>query len=210
MFFKKKRKFRNLTLEEIKGKARVLFIDDEDRKDIIEYLSKSGWLCRQLHEKNFDTLDQIDIIDSHIICVDINGVGENLGKNNGLDIVVSIKNKTPSKKVIIYSSQSTQNIFHEAIDLADKKILKSAGDYEIFKNTIEDLAKIIFSWDEMIKYSYEKIRPYWSNDLSIDQYKKIIEKNSLKKDLSPEQLTTILNVTLDVANIVYQGVQLFL
>ena len=75
MFFKKKRKFRNLTLEEIKGKARVLFIDDEDRKDIIEYLSKSGWLCRQLHEKNFDTLDQIDIIDSHIICVDINGVG---------------------------------------------------------------------------------------------------------------------------------------
>lgn len=210
MFFKKKRKFRNLTLEEIKGKARVLFIDDEDRKDIIEYLSKSGWLCRQLHEKNFDTLDQIDIIDSHIICVDINGVGENLGKNNGLDIVVSIKNKTPSKKVIIYSSQSTQNIFHEAIDLADKKILKSAGDYEVFKNTIEDLAKIIFSWDEMIKYSYEKIRPYWSNDLSIDQYKKIIEKNSFKKDLSPEQLTTILNVTLDVANIVYQGVQLFL
>ena len=140
MFFKKKKIFRNLSIEEIKEKTRVLFIDDQNRNDIIEYLSKSGWKCRQLFERDFDTLDAIDIKDSQIICVDINGVGEKLGKNNGLDIVKSIKTKTPNKKIIIYSSQTTQNIFHEAVDLADKKIFKSAGDFEVFKNAIEELS----------------------------------------------------------------------
>ena len=48
MFFKKKNIFRNLSIEEIKEKTRVLFIDDQNRNDIIEYLSKSGWKCRQL------------------------------------------------------------------------------------------------------------------------------------------------------------------
>lgn len=99
MFFKKKNIFRNLSIEEIKEKTRVLFIDDQNRNDIIEYLSKSDWKCRQLFERDFDTLDAIDIKDSHIICVDINGVGEKLGKNNGLDIVKSIKTKTPNKKL---------------------------------------------------------------------------------------------------------------
>lgn len=210
MLFKKKKVFRNLTIEEVKAKTRVLFIDDEERKDIIEYLSKSGWQCRQIYENDFDTLDNVDIIDSHIICVDINGVGEKLGKNNGLDVVSSIKNKSPTKKIIIYSSQSTQNIFHEAIDLADKKILKSAGDYEIFKNAIEDLAKIIFSWDEMVRDSYEKVKPYWTDDLTIEQYKRILEKVGTKKDFTVEQLTTILKVSLDVAKVIYQGVQLFI
>ena len=156
MFFKKKNIFRNLSIEEIKEKTRVLFIDDQNRNDIIEYLSKSDWKCRQLFERDFDTLDAIDIKDSQIICVDINGVGEKLGKNNGLDIVKSIKTKTPNKKIIIYSSQTTQNIFHEAVDLADKKIFKSAGDFEVFKNAIEELSKTIFSWDEMVLTSYEK------------------------------------------------------
>ena len=160
MFFKKKNIFRNLSIEEIKEKTRVLFIDDQNRNDIIEYLSKSDWKCRQLFERDFDTLDAIDIKDSQIICVDINGVGEKLGKNNGLDIVKSIKTKTPNKKIIIYSSQTTQNIFHEAVDLADKKIFKSAGDFEVFKNAIEELSKTIFSWDEMVLTSYENVKPY--------------------------------------------------
>lgn len=208
-FFRKKKIFRNLSIEEIKGKTRVLFIDDEERKDIIDYLTKSGWQCRQLYEKDFDTFDNIDIVDSQIICIDINGVGEKLGKNNGLDIVSSIKNKYPNKKVIIYSSQSTQNIFHEAIDLADKKILKTVGDYEVFQNAIEALSKIIFSWDEMIKDTYEKAKTYWTEDISIEQFKKLIEKAGSKKDLTVEQLTSILKVSIDVAQIIYQGVNLF-
>lgn len=210
MFFNRKKVFRNLSIEEIKGKTRVLFIDDEDRKDIIDYLFKSGWQCRQLLERDFDTLDNIDITDSHIVCVDINGVGEKLGKNNGLDIVLSIKNKSSNKKVIIYSSQSTQNIFHEAIDLADKKILKTVGDYEVFKNSIEDLAKIIFSWDEMVKTSYEKVKPFWGEELTIEKYKKILEKAASKKDVTVEQLITTLKITAEIASIVYQGVKLFI
>ena len=142
MFFKKKNIFRNLSIEEIKEKTRVLFIDDQNRNDIIEYLSKSDWKCRQLFERDFDTLDAIDIKDSQIICVDINGVGEKLGKNNGLDIVKSIKTKTPNKKIIIYSSQTTQNIFHEAVDLADKKIFKSAGDLKYSKMQSKNCLKL--------------------------------------------------------------------
>lgn len=210
MFWRKNKKFRNLSLEEIKGKTRVLFIDDQERKDIIDYLFKSGWQCRQLLEKDFDTLDAIDITDSHIICIDINGVGEKLGKINGLDIVESIKTKTPSKKVIIYSSQSTQNIFHRAIDLADKKILKSAGDYEVFKNSIENLSQQIFSWDEILKNSYESVKPYWSEELSFEKYKKILEKSCSSKDITAEQLTSALKISIELGTIIFEGVKQFL
>ncbi len=209
MFFKKKKIFRNLSIEEIKEKTRVLFIDDQNRNDIIEYLSKSGWKCRQLFERDFDTLDAIDIKDSQIICVDINGVGEKLGKNNGLDIVKSIKTKTPNKKIIIYSSQTTQNIFHEAVDLADKKIFKSAGDFEVFKNAIEELSKTIFSWDEMVLTSYEKVKPYYGDELTLELYKTKLEKMSSKKSFSVEQLEVAFKISTRIATLVFEGVKLF-
>lgn len=209
MFFKKKNIFRNLSIEEIKEKTRVLFIDDQNRNDIIEYLSKSDWKCRQLFERDFDTLDAIDIKDSQIICVDINGVGEKLGKNNGLDIVKSIKTKTPNKKIIIYSSQTTQNIFHEAVDLADKKIFKSAGDFEVFKNAIEELSKTIFSWDEMVLTSYENVKPYYGDELTLELYKTKLEKMSSKKSFSVEQLEVAFKISTRIATLVFEGVKLF-
>ena len=211
MFFcKPKRDFRSLTLEEIKDKTRVLFIDDQDRKDIIDYLSKSGWKCRQLFEKDFDTFDSIDIRDSHIICVDINGVGGKLGKNNGLDIVKSIKAGYPNKKQIIYSSQSTQDIFHEAVDMADKKILKSAGDYEVFKNSIEDLAKTIFNWEEMVHSSYEMVKPYFGVAFTEEKYRKTIEKAGANKKLTEEQLSSMLKISVGLSTSIYQWIKLFI
>lgn len=210
MFFRKKRVFRNLTLAEIKEKTRILFIDDQDVSGIIDYLAKSNWNCLTLLEKDFDTIDLPCIKDSHIICVDINSVGERLGKNNGLDIVKSIKSHFQGKKIIIYSSQSTQNIFHDAIDLADKKILKSAGDFEVFRDSIEELAKQIFSWDKMLEASYEQVKDSFREDISFDEYKKNLEKISISKKFSVDKIASVLEVTADVAKIIYMWVGVFL
>ena len=210
MFWSRRKKFRNLSLEEIKGKARILFIDDEDRKDIIDYLFNSGWKCRQLFEKDFLSLDQIDIEDSDIICVDINGVGEKLGKKNGLDIVQSIKTQAPEKKIIIYSSQSSQNVFHPAVDLADKKILKSAGDFEVFKNNIEELALKTFSWDGIVKTTYEEVKPFWNGDLTIEKYEKLLVKGCSKKDVEVNDIIALLKVSVSVGNLILDGVKIFL
>lgn len=205
-----KKKFRNLSLEEIKGKARILFIDDQDRKDIIDYLFNSGWKCRQLLEKDFLSLDSIDINDSDIICVDINGVGEKLGKKNGLDIVESIKTKNPEKKVIIYSSQSSQNVFHPAVDLADKKILKSAGDFEVFKNSIEELAKKIFSWDEVVKSTYKEVTKVLGNEITIEKYEKLLIKECSRKDVEVKDIVALLKVSTEVGALILQLVGAFL
>lgn len=213
MFFFKKKHFRNLSLPEIKDRARVLFIDDNDISGVIGYLANSGWKCRQLYEENFTSLDSVDIKDSHIICVDINGVGEKLGKQNGLDIVESIKRHNPNKKVIIYSSQTTQNIFHPAVEMADKRVMKSAGDHEVFKDSIEELAKQIFSWDEMIASSYEQVKGCFSENISLDRYKKLIEKTASSKDFSAEKLASVLKIAAEymgVAVSIYEKTRGFL
>ena len=143
MFFTKQ--IKETTIEDIKAKTRILFIDDQSRNDIVEYLDNEGWSARWISD--IKAIDIPDILDSHIICVDIKGVGQKLNKENeGLDIAASIKKRYPQKKVILYSSQASHNIFHEANVLIDRRIHKSSGDYEIFRNEIEDLSKEIFKF----------------------------------------------------------------
>lgn len=133
-----------LTIEGIKAQTNILFIDDDKEFKIVPILKKAGW-------KNTSFFPNADVRDTnaerirktHIIFVDIIGVGKTLYEDEGLGLVVDLKKKYPQKKVVIYSAIPEHKLFHEAIKLADDQIPKNSQP-AVFVSLIETLAEDIW------------------------------------------------------------------
>lgn len=117
---------RNLIVNSMKSKSKILFIDDDKKFNIVKILKDSGW-------KNTKTVVDVKSIDvpvineADIIFVDINGVGKLLSlPHQGLDLALMIKDKYSTKKVGIYSANPNSNSFHKAWDIIDFKLEKNA------------------------------------------------------------------------------------
>ena len=172
--------FRSPELHELKSRTRILFIDDQDRSRLIQYLQGEGWECKQLHD--LERLEDFDVRDAQIIFVDILGVGRKLEKpDEGLDVVVSIKKRYPEKKVAVYSSKETHNLFHPANDLVDKRIPKRGGDFEVFQRAIEELSQRCYHWDQVVDEIYRKIQPELPQDYDRDRLKQTLERSVTRK-----------------------------
>lgn len=71
-FFRGKRqKMPNRSLEDIKNGCRVLFIDDQKFKLVDRLRDKDGWK-NTVWIKDVDSLSQMEVLDAHIIFVDLN------------------------------------------------------------------------------------------------------------------------------------------
>jgi pimeloyl-CoA synthetase len=195
------KKINDTPINEIKEKIRILFIDDQDRKDIIDYLDNEGWKARWITD--LKAIDSPDITDTHIICVDIKGVGQKLNKEyEGLDIAASIKKRYPYKKVILYSSQATHDIFHEANSLVDKRIHKSSGDFEVFRNDIEDLSKEVFNWSTLAIKVYTLYRKELPHDLSYEKFEGNLRKIVKESNISESIVSKYIPIAGTVAQII--------
>ncbi|EJL6503478.1 response regulator transcription factor, partial [Vibrio cholerae] len=87
-----------------------------------------------------DNLDHIDVKEADILFIDVQGVGVSLGfKDEGLGLVEAIKEKYPSKKVIIYSVVSQGDRFHNAFNVCDGQLSKDADPYQ-FQRILEKFA----------------------------------------------------------------------
>lgn len=127
---------KNLIIDSKKNKISILFIDDDKNFNIVKILKDSGWKNTKTII-DIKTLDNQNIKNAEIIFVDINGVGKLLClPNEGLDLALMIKQKYNDKKVIIYSANTMNNIFHEAWNLADSRLAKNALPYQ-FQNLVE-------------------------------------------------------------------------
>ena len=146
--FVKKRKIRDLTEAERKDNTRILIIDDNKQEELEDYVHRHKWETRWLQD--LPSFDHIDLKDSQIICLDINGIGDNLGKGNGLDLLLSIKQRYPCKKFIVYSTQPISDFFHGANRFIDKRIHKQ-GDFEPFISAFDELSKEIYSWESVCR-----------------------------------------------------------
>lgn len=205
MFLKRKSIFNELTPDELKNRTNVLFIDDQQRDDVIKRLNSEGWHCEQLLEKDLSAIDIPIIKHSHIICIDIKGVGKQLGlKNEGLDLLIQVQKHFPEKKTILYSSESKHQAFHPAFRSADAYIEKSSEDYSMFYDKIRKLSEELFSWETNLKSIYKTVK-IQQPQLSYDRFEKSMYKllqsknqNFLKEDIfnalkvSGEVVTTIL------------------
>ncbi|UGS23790.1 response regulator [Flavobacterium channae] len=126
-------------LETRKKLTNILFVDDDTKFKIIKILNVSGWINTKII-KDIDNPDSDLVKNSHILFVDINGVGIKMGfKDEGLGLANYLKKKYPEKKVIIYSTEQGGNRFHEALRKVDDFLHKNAEPSE-FQEIIEQFS----------------------------------------------------------------------
>lgn len=126
-------------LEIRKKLTNILFVDDDTKFKIIKILNVAGWINTKII-KDVDNPDSDLVKNSHILFVDINGVGIKMGfSDEGLGLANYLKKKYPEKKVIIYSSDSGGDRFHTALRKVDDFLYKNADPSE-FQEIIEQFS----------------------------------------------------------------------
>jgi DNA-binding NtrC family response regulator len=132
-----------IPLDVLKAKTFVLFVDDDTRFKVVDILIKSGWTHTR-RVSDVPSLDDEKVLTSQILFIDIQGVGRRLQfKDEGLGLAKAIKEKHPSKKVVIYSAEPQGERFHQALRKADDTLSKNADPYE-FEQTVERLAREVW------------------------------------------------------------------
>jgi len=190
----------SVSIEELKKLTRILFIDDTDQSDLTRYLKSEGWDTEYIPD--IEQLGAKNIQNANLLFIDVMGIGAKLKLKDGLDVIKLIKETYPSKKVVMYSTNEKQDYSHPGFDMADKRIVKR-GSYDIFITTIMEMSKKMFTWEEAIKASYERIKPYLQFDMTQDQYSKIIFSSIKKNNLDKEKVTKVLKVGFDIFQIAY-------
>lgn len=204
----KSRKLPKRNLSEIKNGCRILFIDDQ-KFDIVDRLkNQDGWKNTS-RIRDLDSICQTELIDAHIVFVDVQGVGKKMQcQDEGLGLIVAIKEKYPRKKVIMYSGESQGKVdsFHKASNLVDYRLRKTSTQYE-FNNVIEKYAKEAFCLENCVR----RIKDILYNEYAINLSEKKIEKN-LRKFVSCEcnevKVASVFNIQNAAA--IAEIIQLFL
>lgn len=196
------------SIEEIMSICKILFIDDK-AFPLIDILKTAGWKNTK-RIKDADSLEQIEIKESHILIVDIQGIGKKLKfKDEGLGLIIALKDKYPNKKIIVYSAEDQGKIqaFHAGIDAADKRLSKNSDPYQ-FQIVIESFAKESFSLSECVKRIQNQIQKEFGNTIEADKIISNLNKIHSKKDFSIQNISKIFN--LQNASSVSSIIQLFL
>lgn len=126
--------------EKQKGQTRILFIDDNHTDfKMVSILKKSGWINTK-SVKDVTDLDDPKVLEADVIFVDINGVGTTMFQDQGLGLASALKKKYHKKKIVLYSSETTGNRFHNALREVDSCLSKNAEPYQ-FVSLIESFTK---------------------------------------------------------------------
>ena len=206
--FGKKQSLPKRNLNEIKNGCRILFIDDQ-KFDIVDRLKEQEGWKNTSRIKDLDSISQRELLDAHIVLVDVQGVGKKMQcPDEGLGLIVAIKEKYPQKKVIMYSGESQGKVdsFHKASNLVDYRLRKTSTQYE-FNNVIEKFAKESFCLENCI----QRIKATLYNEYALSLSENEIESN-LKKvisgDYSKEKVASVFNIQNAAA--ISEIIQLFL
>lgn len=173
---KEKKTLPTPSLSDLKQKTKILFVDDL-KFNVVDHLkSKDGWKNIQ-RISDVDSITQSEVVDAHIIFVDVQGVGKKLGfLDEGLGLIVALKDTYPEKKIVMYSSENKGQVsaFHKAADLVDGRLKKKPTRYE-FDSTIERLSREVFCLSNCVTYLHKLLLRDFRIDMSEDEIKKIVE-----------------------------------
>lgn len=191
-------------LNEIKNVCKILFIDDKVFP-VIDILKNAGWHNTQ-RIKDAESIDQVEIKEAHILFVDIQGVGKKLKfKDEGLGLIIALKEKFPNKKVIVYSAEDQGKIqaFHPGIDKADKRLSKGADPYQ-FQTVVENYAREAFSLSECIERIQKQVLKEFGYSLETEKILKNLNTIYIKKDFSASNISQVFNLQngASLANII--------
>lgn len=189
----------NIGETDLKLKTKILIIDDNKPSEILEYMKDAGWKVKYLND--LDNMNNYVLCQSHIIFIDIMGPGKKLSLNDGQELAVEIKKKYPGKKVAIYSTVSEQNIFHEAIDVVDKRIRRQ-GTLIPFVSAIEEMAAWTFNYQDAVVYCFSKIKPLLPPTISFEKFNTSIQASISSNLLNLEKLSKSANISIGTSRIV--------
>lgn len=124
-----------LPLDEIKKRARLLVIDDEDfvYKGLFE---NDGYVMDKWND--VEDLSKLEQNYFDIILLDVQGVGSALSSQQGLGVLQHIRQTTPAQIVIAFSNADYSLKYQDFFRLADAALSKGA-DYVEFKRKVDDL-----------------------------------------------------------------------
>lgn len=141
--WRKIRKKKQPSLEEIKRSVRILFVDDESVDHLINNISQAGWNVSYTNE--ISNLDSDEIKNADIIFLDYKNVGVKLTPTEeGIGLLKAIRKKYPNKHLIFYSGYAGFIPGHEVHGIADDWIQKNSDPY-VYIDRIEDAAKKIYA-----------------------------------------------------------------
>lgn len=164
------------TLSDLKQKTKILFVDDLKFNVVDSLKTKDGWKNIQ-RVSDVDSITQTEVLEAHVIFVDVQGVGKRLGfADEGLGLIVALKETYPEKKVVMYSAESKGkvNAFHQAADIVDGRLKKRPSRYE-FDSTIERLAREAFCLNNCVEYLRKVLLRDFRIDMSDSEIKEIVE-----------------------------------
>lgn len=179
LFFKRKKKSNPIpsrTIEDLKNIVRILFVDDKSVPKAKQMKEQDHW-HNVTKIKDITSLAQTEVKDAHIIFIDIQGVGKSMGfKDEGLGLIVALKEKYPDKKIVMYSAENQGQVdaFHKAASLVDGRLRKGADLYE-FSSTAERLAQEAFCFENCVKHIKEVLHSELNIDKSEEEIQKIIQ-----------------------------------
>lgn len=200
--FISQKKWPKLDLDEIRKRARILVIDDND------------FAYKTLFENDGYTIEKWDDVDDlpklekgyfDIILLDIQGVGKVYSKEQGLGVLKHLHEVCPSQIVIAYSNADFSLKYQDFFKMADA-VLAKADDYVQFKRTVDKLLGQRFSLGFYVNRIEKLLSPY-ANDA--EKIRKLSEKSILKNN--PELLKGYLDQQVDnkeIVNIALQVVQI--
>lgn len=132
--------------EELKKRTRILVIDDENSFPVSIFENEGYAVTKWDNVKDYNKLES-GYYD--IIVLDIKGVAEHLSEDDGIGVLVDLKEKNPSQIIISFSQHSYDLNKVKFFKLADDNITKPS-DYLKIKRTIDNLITTQFKPDRYI------------------------------------------------------------
>lgn len=140
-FWRRSDAWPSLSLEEIRKRARLLVIDDEEfvYKSLFE---NDGYVIDKWND--VENLSKLEDNYFDIILLDVQGVGSALSADQGLGILQHIRERAPAQIVIAFSNADFSLKYQTFFERADA-VLSKGADYVEFKRKVDGLLVQRFS-----------------------------------------------------------------
>lgn len=184
----KSNKWPNMSFDDIKKRARLLVIDDND------------FPYKELFDRDGYTIDKWDDVENlsklengyyDVILLDIHGIGASESEEGGFGLLKHLRATTPAQIIIAYSNADWSLKYQDFFDLADSRLDKRS-DYVDFKRTVDGLLRDRFS----LGFYVDRIMKICSGSITeTDKFKKIIEQSIQSQRV--DKLSKYLNTRID-------------
>lgn len=176
-------------LDEIKLKARIAFVDDEEISHV-ERLRKDGYSITQ-----FDDIDNIDDFirkKYHVVILDIQGVGQSISpQSGGWGILKYLKGSNPHLVIIMFTgAEWSITKYKDEADAADDFIGKDL-EFLDFKAKLDNGVKKAFSPAYHFEVEKQKMLKEISSLATLEQIKEAIDNYGGDKEYAMKEIKKI-------------------